>query len=167
MDARLSSPEGKHFGGRSPGSSYQPQLLARNPVNLSQQQKSQGAGAPGLGRDGGGSWKLPQAQKILLLLCSFSPNWKDHIFTSLHSGQFRCTLQRLQMRREDFNFLCFSQRAGTAGAGRLSPGGAASASKTFRSHHTLHPQVFPGTHFTLPSPGELVMRGEPLRVRAA
>lgn len=102
-DQPLSRQKGGAAEGGTPGggggASRQPQLLSRNPGNTSPQQRSQRTRAQGPGKRGAGSsWKLPQAQNILGALCSFSPNWKDHIFPpSLHSGQFRCALQRLSI----------------------------------------------------------------------
>lgn len=155
--------EGGTPGGR--GASRQPQLLSRNPGNTSPQQRSQRTGAQGPGKWGAGSsWKLPQAQNILSALCSFSPNWKDHIFPpSLHSGQFRCALQRRVGGGCQFPVL-FGPRGGEPAGGRgcglgrqALPRRSCSCSETFSNHphSTLKCQRRP---LQYPSPEELTGR---------
>lgn len=82
-------------------------VLARNPEHPTLQQE-----VPGLWRQGEerSSWKLPQAQKkILALFCTFSPNWKDHIFTTVYTLGSSGAPFKGHRWGVFFNFLCFSQ----------------------------------------------------------
>lgn len=95
--------------------------------------QSQRGMAPGPGREAGSAQKLPQAQKNPSSALFPVPELeRPHFHHGLHSGQFRCTLQRPQMGGEGvfFNFLCFpklrlreGRRAGLGGA----PAGVARA----------------------------------------
>lgn len=78
--------------------------MARNPKHPAPQERRPGSRR---GSEEGSSWKLPQAQKILALLCTFSPNWKDHIFTKVYTlGSSGAPFKG--HRWGVFNFLCFS-----------------------------------------------------------
>lgn len=118
-------------------------VLARNPKHPT----------AGWGDGGGSSWKLPQAQKILALLCTFSPNWKDHIFTTVYTlGSSGAPFKGHRLGGEGSSISCAfpkvnllgrgatlesqgwvggrrasfrAAQAGAAPAGRLFPGGAA------------------------------------------